>query len=72
MSKRATGTDSVRTRFGPIRIVSGQARPIDASGRVVLAHLSRDIPKPGINRVGPARSPGGPERTGLATGPNQQ
>jgi hypothetical protein len=44
------GTDPARTRFGPVRIGSGQARPVDASGRVGLAHVPRDMPKPGTHR----------------------
>jgi hypothetical protein len=44
------GTDPARTRFGPVRIGSGQARPIDASGRVGLAHVPKDMPKPGTHR----------------------
>jgi hypothetical protein len=42
--------DPVRTRFGPVRIGLGQARPVDASGRVVLAHVPRDMPKLGTHR----------------------
>jgi hypothetical protein len=45
-----SGTDPARTRFGPVRIGSGQARPVDASGRVGLAHVPRDMPKPGTHR----------------------
>jgi hypothetical protein len=44
------GTDPARTRFGPVQIGSGQARPVDASGRVGLAHVPRDMPKPGTHR----------------------
>jgi hypothetical protein len=44
------GTDPARTRFDPVRIGPGQARPVDASGRVGLAHVSRDMPKPGTHR----------------------
>ena len=44
------GTDPARTRFGPVRIGPGQARPVDASGRVGLAHVPRDMPKPGTHR----------------------
>jgi hypothetical protein len=52
------GTDPARTRFGPVRIGPGQARPVDASGRVGLAHVPRDMPKPGTHmekscRAGP-------------------
>jgi hypothetical protein len=39
-----------RTRFGPVRIGPGQARPVDASGRVGLAHVPRDMPKLGMHR----------------------
>jgi hypothetical protein len=44
------GTDPARTRFGPVRIGPGQARPVDASGQVGLAHVPRDMPKPGTHR----------------------
>jgi hypothetical protein len=44
------GTDPARTRFGPVRIGPGQARRVDASGRVGLAHVPRDMPKPGTHR----------------------
>jgi hypothetical protein len=44
------GTDPARTRFGPVRIGPGQARPVDASGRVGLAHVPSDMPKPGTHR----------------------
>jgi hypothetical protein len=44
------GTDPARTCFGPVRIGPGQARPVDASGRVGLAHVPRDMPKPGTHR----------------------
>jgi hypothetical protein len=44
------GTDPARTRFGPVQIGPGQARPVDASGRVGLAHVPRDMPKPGTHR----------------------
>lgn len=44
------GTDPARTRFGPVRIGPGQAWPVDASGRVGLAHVPRDMPKPGTHR----------------------
>lgn len=44
------GTDPARTRFVPVRIGPGQARPVDASGRVGLAHVPRDMPKPGTHR----------------------
>jgi hypothetical protein len=44
------GTDPARIRFGPVRIGSDQAQPIDASGRVVLAHVPKDMPKPGTHR----------------------
>jgi hypothetical protein len=44
------GTDLARTRFGPVRIGPGRARPVDASGRVGLAHVPRDMPKPGTHR----------------------
>jgi hypothetical protein len=44
------GTDPARTRFGPVRIGPGQARPIDASGRVGLAHVPKDMPKLGTHR----------------------
>jgi hypothetical protein len=50
------GTDPARTRFGPVRIGSGQARPVDASGRVGLAHVPRDMPKPGTHREKSCRS----------------
>jgi hypothetical protein len=43
-------TDPARNRFGPVRIGPGQARPVDASGRVGLAHVPRDMPKPGTHR----------------------
>jgi hypothetical protein len=44
------GTDPARTRFGPVRIGPGQARPVDASGRVRLTHVPKDMPKPGTHR----------------------
>jgi hypothetical protein len=44
------GTDPARTRFGPVRIGPGQARPVDASGRVGLAHVPSDMPKPSTHR----------------------
>jgi hypothetical protein len=52
------GTDLARTRFGLIRIGPGQAWPVDVSDRVGLAHVSRDMPKPGTHsgklcRAGP-------------------
>jgi hypothetical protein len=44
------GTDPARTHFGPVRIGSGQARPVDASGRVGLTHVPRDMSKPDTHR----------------------
>jgi hypothetical protein len=52
------GTDPARIRFGLIRIGPGQARPVDASGRIGLAHVPKDSTNPariGKNRAGPAR-----------------
>jgi hypothetical protein len=71
------GTDPARTRFGPVRIVPGQARPVDASGRVGLAHVPRDMPKPGTPRekscrAGPLARWASTDRAGPGTGPNQQ
>jgi hypothetical protein len=36
--------------LGDFQIGPDQARPVDASGRVGLAHVSRDMPKPGTHR----------------------
>jgi hypothetical protein len=49
-----------RTRFGPVRIGPGQARPVDASGRVGLAHVPSDMPKPGthMGKIVPGRPVG--------------
>jgi hypothetical protein len=63
------GTDSARTRFGPVRIGPGQARPVDASGRVGLAYVPRDMPKPGTHRekscrAGPLARWASTDRTG--------
>jgi hypothetical protein len=48
--------DPVRTHLGPVRIVPGQARPVEASGWVVLAHVSRDMSKPGTHRYKSCRA----------------
>jgi hypothetical protein len=45
MSKRATRHGTTRTRFGPVQIVSGQARPVNGSGRAVPAHVLRRVSK---------------------------
>jgi hypothetical protein len=43
-------TDPARTRSGLVRIGPGQARHVDASGQVGLAHVPKDMPKPGTHR----------------------
>jgi hypothetical protein len=63
------GTDPARTRFGPVRIGPGQTRPVDASGRVGLAHVPRDMPKPDTHRekscrAGPLARWASTDRTG--------
>jgi hypothetical protein len=55
--------DPARTRFGPVRIGPGQTRPVDALGRIGLAHVPRDMPKPGTHREKSCRADHWPEPT---------
>jgi hypothetical protein len=50
------GTGTARTRFGPVQIVPGQARPVNRSGRAVPAHVLRRVPKHGTSMLGSCRA----------------
>jgi hypothetical protein len=50
------GTGTARTRFGPVQIVLGQARPVNRSGRAVPAQVLRRMPKHGTSMPGSCRA----------------